>query len=353
MNLTFRKATTDDLPALEALYDRTFSAEEAGYTTVGWKRDIYPTTQTLTDALRRDDLFVAENGEQIVSAAVFNQLQSDYYAFAPWRVDARADEVMVMHTFAVDPVARGCGCGRAMVQFYERYAREQGCRVLRIDTNIRNTAGLLLYAELGFERVMVHPHQFEGLPELSLVLLEKDLTDKSPLFRRAAVSDIAAIAAIYDATHTVEEAGGTTIGWVRDIYPTRATAEAALARGDLFVEEVESTVVGAAILNHVQGEEYAGAPWRIKVADDHILVMHTLVIDPSVKGHGLGTAFANFYARYAQALGCSALRIDTNKRNQAARALYAKLGYQEIAIVPCQFNGIDGVELVLLEKALD
>ena len=31
---------------------------------------------------------------------------------------------------------------------------------------------------------------------------------------------------------------------------------------------------------------------------------------------------------------------------------YQKLGYTEIGIVPCVFNGIDGVQLVLLEKKL-
>ena len=35
------------------------------------------------------------------------------------------------------------------------------------------------------------------------------------------------------------------------------------------------------------------------------------------------------------------------------RAPSKKLGYREVTIVPCQFNGIDGVELVLLEKAVE
>ena len=45
--------------------------------------------------------------------------------------------------------------------------------------------------------------------------------------------------------------------------------------------------------------------------------------------------------------------IDTNVRNTAARALYRKLGYKEIAIVPTTFNGIPGFNLVLLEKNLN
>lgn len=44
--------------------------------------------------------------------------------------------------------------------------------------------------------------------------------------------------------------------------------------------------------------------------------------------------------------------MDTNARNTAARALYKKLGYQEIGIVPTVFNGIPDVQLVLIEKTL-
>ena len=44
--------------------------------------------------------------------------------------------------------------------------------------------------------------------------------------------------------------------------------------------------------------------------------------------------------------------MDTNEKNQAARALYRSLGYEEIGVVPTVFNGIPDVRLVLLEKGL-
>ena len=44
--------------------------------------------------------------------------------------------------------------------------------------------------------------------------------------------------------------------------------------------------------------------------------------------------------------------MDTKVINSRARALYQRLGYKEIGVVPCVFNGIDGVQLVLLEKKL-
>lgn len=57
-----------------------------------------------------------------------------------------------------------------------------------------------------------------------------------------------------------------------------------------------------------------------------------------------------FYEDYAREHGCRELRIDRNARNVAARAMYKKLGYKEIGIVPTVFNGIPDVQLVLLEK---
>ena len=83
-----------------------------------------------------------------------------------------------------------------------------------------------------------------------------------------------------------------------------------------------------------------------------MLVLHTLVVHPEAAGRGIGTRFVAFYEECAARMACPYLRMDTNARNAAARALYKKLGYIEVSIVPCVFNGIAGVDLVLLEKTL-
>ena len=84
--ITFRKATPDDLDALLALYDRVFTAEESGLTSVGWVRGIYPTRQTLEEALAARLIFFSRKPTaRLVGAAVFNKLQSDYYAQRPGR----------------------------------------------------------------------------------------------------------------------------------------------------------------------------------------------------------------------------------------------------------------------------
>lgn len=172
------------------------------------------------------------------------------------------------------------------------------------------------------------------------------------IIRKATMADIGAIVQIYDRVHDATEKGEAHTGWIRGIYPVRATAGEALGRGDLFVQEMAGSIVGAGIINQAQLEIYKKAPWQYAAPDDKVMVLHTLVIDPTVKGAGLGRAFMDFYARYASEHGCPCLRMDTNEKNIEARKFYKKMNFAEIAVLPCQFNNLGSVNLVLLEKKL-
>ena len=172
------------------------------------------------------------------------------------------------------------------------------------------------------------------------------------MIRKANAEDIPGIAGIYEEIHDAEAAGACTTGWLRGIYPVRATAEAALERGDLFVLEEDGAILGAGIINQIQVDVYEGAPWDHEAADGQVCVLHTLVISPKAAGRGLGKQFIAYYEAYAREHGCPELRIDTNAKNIRARRMYEKLGYREIAVVPTVFNGIPDVQLVLIEKWL-
>ena len=168
--------------------------------------------------------------------------------------------------------------------------------------------------------------------------------------RKAKKSDIDSIEKIYEKIHDSEEKGLVTIGWIRTVYPTRKTAEDALNRNDLFVMVDEGNIVAAAVINQVQVDEYKYAAWKHRVKENEVMVLHALVVDPSEKNKGYGSAFVAYYEDYAKQHGCIALRMDTNARNTRARTLYQRLGYEEVGIVECVFNGIPNVQLVCLEK---
>ncbi len=172
------------------------------------------------------------------------------------------------------------------------------------------------------------------------------------MIRKATASDLDAVEALYGEIHDAEERGSITTGWLRGIYPVRATAEAAIARDELFVMIEDGKLIGAAVINQIQVDVYEGAAWEYPASPEEVCVLHTLVISPAASGKGFGRAFVRYYEDFARAHGCIELRMDTNARNRAARRLYAILGYREIGTVPTVFNGIPGVQLVLLEKHL-
>ena len=170
------------------------------------------------------------------------------------------------------------------------------------------------------------------------------------MIRKATAADIAAVNAIYEALLDREEQGLLSTGWTRGVYPTEQTARDALAAGTLYVLEDGGRVVAAAKIDQHQMPQYARCLWRYEAAPEQVLVLHTLVVDPAVKGKGYGTAFVRFYEDMGRRTGRPCLRIDTNARNTPARALYARLGYTEAGIVAGTFNGIPDVQLVCLEK---
>lgn len=185
------------------------------------------------------------------------------------------------------------------------------------------------------------------------------------IFRKATTEDIDAIVTIYDHIHDAEEAGVTTTGWSRSIYPKMETAEAALERDDIYVCELTeeeaarsgadrcclNNIAATAIINKIQVDVYAEVEWEKQAADEEVLVLHTLVVEPKLRFGGIGREFIKFYEQCAREQGCTELRIDTNARNAIARRFYAGLGYKEVGMVPTVFNGIPGVDLVMLEKA--
>ena len=78
-----RKATKDDLDAVENLYGRMHDAQEAGLICTNWKRGIYPARITAVSALEQDALFIMEENGRIIGSAIINRHQLDIYAGAP------------------------------------------------------------------------------------------------------------------------------------------------------------------------------------------------------------------------------------------------------------------------------
>ena len=158
----FRKAAASDLDAITAIYDKIHAQEDAGRVTIGWVTGVYPTRFDAEQAAARNELYVCETEGRVAASGILNQRQVNVYADGHWAYPAEDSTVFVLHTLTVDPELSGRGIGRAFVQFYEDTAREQGCAVLRMDTNAKNAAAAFIctsrLSRSGYRAVRVQQH---------------------------------------------------------------------------------------------------------------------------------------------------------------------------------------------------
>ncbi len=172
------------------------------------------------------------------------------------------------------------------------------------------------------------------------------------IFRKADIRDLDQIGGIYSRNLDEEEAGRISTGWTRNVYPTGEIAKEAIDAGEMFVLEEKGRILSCGRINKEQEDAYYVTDWRYPAPDEKVMVLHTFMTDPPYTGRGYGKIFVKCYEDYALKNGCPYLRMDTNELNTRARAFYKKLGYEERGIVPCLFNGIPEIRLVMLEKKL-
>lgn len=92
------------------------------------------------------------------------------------------------------------------------------------------------------------------------------------IIRKGTQADLVSVEQLYNDIHTAEETGQQTIGWIRGVYPTRATAQAALDAKDLFVLEDAGEILGAARINKAQVDSYAEGDWEFAARDEEVCV---------------------------------------------------------------------------------
>ncbi len=173
--MTIRLAKYSDLPVIMSVYDSVFALEEKGEGKTGWIRGVYPTENTVLSAVSAQSMYVCELNGEIVAAAKIDKIQVDVYSKINWLYEADMKQVCVLHTLAVSGKHLKKGIASKFVEFYEQYAKKEGCTVLRIDTNQKNTPARALYKKLGFIESGIVPCTFNGIENVMLVCLEKKI----------------------------------------------------------------------------------------------------------------------------------------------------------------------------------
>ena len=151
------------------------------------------------------------------------------------------------------------------------------------------------------------------------------------MIRKAILKDVNSIEDTYNEHFQYELNHTVFTVFKKGVYPTKDDAERAIYAGALFVYEENGTIVGSIIIDKVQPIEYATIPWKEKLSEDEVMVIHLLMVRPSMSGKGIASSLIKFATELAQKNSCRALRLDTGSQNIPALSLYQKNGFEIIA----------------------
>ena len=157
------------------------------------------------------------------------------------------------------------------------------------------------------------------------------------MIRKAVMDDLEQIEKTYDEHFEHEKTHGAFTIFEKGVYPTREVAERAIQEGAMHVCILDGEIAGSLIANATQPAEYAGISWE---SSGRALVIHLLLVRPSMAGRGVGTALVEYAMQLARQGGYAALRLDTGSQNTPAVALYKKAGFRIVASGTMEVGGI-------------
>lgn len=173
------------------------------------------------------------------------------------------------------------------------------------------------------------------------------------MIRKASFDDLAFIEDIYNEHFIHEIEHGAFTVFRKGVYPTRKDAEKAINDRTLYVYEENNNIAGSIIVDREQPIEYKGIAWREMLKSDEVMVIHLLMVRPSMTGKGVASSLVKYAMELARNNSCKALRLDTGGQNIPAVSLYKKLGFQVIASASMKVgNAIEHNGHLFLEKVL-
>lgn len=140
-----------DYPSVRDFYYELIDAMQEDEFRPGWEKDVYPNPELLQTALRRGELYAAEQQGKIVACMVVNHEYNEGYKQIRWGLEAKDSELLVIHALGVDHSLAGRGIAKQMVGKVFELAGEQGVKTLRLDVLEGNIPAEKAYTKMGFE----------------------------------------------------------------------------------------------------------------------------------------------------------------------------------------------------------
>lgn len=144
------RANKADVDRIVSFYKEAIDKNNAMAQYGRWIFGLHPSKEMILAYIENGHLYYLEEKGEILAAAAATPFQGEDYHNIPWNINARDDDVAVIHILCVDPEKQKQGIGKRMMRALTDMAKENGKKAVRLDALYCNLPAHKLYDSLGF-----------------------------------------------------------------------------------------------------------------------------------------------------------------------------------------------------------
>jgi len=144
-----RKATYSDIESI-LLLTKACAQDMIRKGIYQWNEH-YPNAIAFENDLKREELYVLTNENDILGTVVISSLMDEEYYDVDWLTPS--DKNLYIHRLAVHPEHQGLGYAQKLMDFAENYAIENNYNSIRLDTFSKNSRNQKFYELRGYKRL--------------------------------------------------------------------------------------------------------------------------------------------------------------------------------------------------------
>lgn len=147
-----KRAEYNDLKRIEDYYRYVAKYTENMDKYGRWIYGEHPTDRMIEEYVKSDSMYFTEEAGEITGAVAVTFYQDESYHPVQWNVEAKDDEVAIIHLLCIHPKKQGCGLAKNIVKEIIGLAKAEHLKAVRLDALCCNTPAHKLYEGLGFTK---------------------------------------------------------------------------------------------------------------------------------------------------------------------------------------------------------
>lgn len=173
--ITLRKAEIKEARDVLEFYQSIINSIEGSEFKPKWGHH-YPNLEYIETSIEKGEIYTYTRDNHIIASAVLNNGFNPEYDNVKWIVNAKPDEITVIHAFAVDSNFTAKGIGKEIFNQIKENALKNNKKTIRIDIIDGNIGAQNVFKKFGFEYVNSIEifHKAVGLERFHLYELDLD-----------------------------------------------------------------------------------------------------------------------------------------------------------------------------------